>query len=116
MGPYLINSVDRYITQVSPRVYILSRDGRTAAYVGRSDTDVGNRIKQSAGEGYGYTYFWLEYTSFPRDAYYKECEYYHMYNPPDNTNHPSAPSGTNWRCPVIGCQGVIKSKEVMLCL
>ena len=103
IGPYPINNVDLYVRPSSPGVYILSRDGRTATYVGRSDVDVGARIKQSAREGYGYTYFWFEYASSPRDAYYKECKYYHRYNPPDNTNHPAAPSGTNWRCPEIGC-------------
>lgn len=49
-GPFSINSVDLYVTRVSPGVYILSRDGKTAAYVGRSDTDVGSRIKQSSKE------------------------------------------------------------------
>ncbi|MEO0236253.1 MAG: hypothetical protein ABIM02_05970 [candidate division WOR-3 bacterium] len=102
-GPYLIEEVNKYVREISPGVYILSRDGRTAAYVGRSDTDVGSRIKQSAKEGYGYKYFWYEYASSPRDAYYKECEYYHKYKPDDNTNHPSVPPGKNWRCPIEGC-------------
>ncbi|PIP12472.1 MAG: hypothetical protein COT45_03235 [bacterium (Candidatus Stahlbacteria) CG08_land_8_20_14_0_20_40_26] len=100
-GPYPINDVDLYVTRTSPGIYILSRDGRTAAYVGRSDTDVASRIKQSSSEGYAY--FWFEHATSPRDAYYKECEYYHKYNPPDNTNHPAVPSGTYWRCPIIGC-------------
>lgn len=103
MGPYSTNNVDLYVTRAHPGVYIFSRDGRTAVYVGRSDTDVGFRIKQSASEGYRYTHFWFEYASSPRDAYLKECEYYHKYNPPDNTNHPAVPFGTNWRCPVTGC-------------
>lgn len=102
-GPFSINGVDLYVTRTSPGVYILSKDGKTAAYVGRSDTDVGFRIKQSSREGYGYTYFWFEYATSPRDAYLKECEYYHKYNPPDNDSHPAVPFGTNWRCPVIGC-------------
>lgn len=103
MGPYSITTVDHWVAQVSPGVYILSRDGRTAAYVGRSDTDVGSRIKESSTEDY-YTHFWFEYATSPRDAYLKECEYYHKYNPPDNMNHPAVPFGTNWRCPVIGCR------------
>lgn len=103
MGPYPINDVDSYVTRTSRGVYILSRDGKTVDYVGRSDTDVSSRIKQSASEEYGYTYFWFEYATSPRDAYYKECEYYHKYDPPDNTNHPGIPFGTNWRCPIIGC-------------
>lgn len=103
MGPYSIDSVDLYVSRISPGIYILSRDGRTAAYVGRSDTDVASRIKQSANEGYGYSHFWFEYDTSPRNAYLKECEYYHKYNPPHNTKHPAVPFGTNWRCPIIGC-------------
>jgi hypothetical protein len=103
MEPYPIDDVDLYVTRRTPGVYILSRDGRTADYVGRSDTDVTNRIKQSAKDGYRYTSFWFEYATSPRDAYYKECEYYHKYNSPDNTNHPAVPPGANWRCPILGC-------------
>jgi hypothetical protein len=100
-GPFSTDSVDSYVSSPSPGVYILSKDARTAAYVGRSDTDVGSRIKQYVTEGY--THFWFEYATSPRDAYLKECEYYHKYNPPDNKNHPAVPFGTNWRCPIIGC-------------
>lgn len=91
-----------YITRISPGVYILSRDGKTVTYVGRSDTDLRSRINQSEREGV-YTHFWFEYTASARDAYLKECEYFHKYRPPDNSKHPSVPVGTNWRCPIIGC-------------
>ncbi len=103
LGPYPLNSVDLYVTQTSPGVYVLSRDGKTASYVGRSDTDVGSRIKESSSERDGYTTFWFEYTVSSKDAFLKECEHYHKYNPPDNINHPAFPFGTNWRCPIIGC-------------
>jgi len=103
-GPYDLNNIDYIMTKKLPGVYILSRDGRYAHYVGRSDNDLANRIKSSAKEGIGYKYFFVEYASSPRDAYLKECEYYHKYNPPDNTNHPAVPEGTNWRCPVIWCE------------
>jgi len=102
MGPYSTTEVDIHVTRVSPGVYILSSDGKTAAYVGRSDNDVSSRIKQSAGEVH-YSYFWFEYALSSRDAYRKECEYYHKYSAPDNVNHPAAPFGTNLRCPIIGC-------------
>ncbi len=104
LGPFPITRVDVYVTQQSPGVYLFSRDGKTAAYVGRSDTDLNSRIKQSVQEGLGHTYFWFEYTSSSKDAYLKECDYYHKYNPKDNVNHPAAPLGMNWRCPVIGCR------------
>ncbi len=88
--------VDFYVTSKSPGAYILSRDGRTANYVGRSDTDVGSRIKQSVAQGY-YTHYWFEYATSPRIAYIKECEYYNKYKPLDNTNYPAVPEYTYLR-------------------
>ena len=102
-GPFPFRQVSTYSLDARPGVYILSRDGRTAHYVGRSDTDIGARINSSAAEG-RYSHFWYEYASSPRDAFLKECTYYHQYNPPDNLNHPAVPSGANWRCPVQGCR------------
>ena len=103
LGPYPINKIELYVTQSMPGVYILSRDGKTVAYVGRSDTDLRSRLQQSAREGIGYVYFWFEYTDSSKEAYLKECEYYHKYNPKDNINHPATPFGTNWKCPIVGC-------------
>ncbi len=103
IGPKPIDSIDNFITVKSAGIYILSRDSKTAAYVGRSDHDLASRLKQYSIEEYGYTHFWFEYTSSVKDAYLKECEYYHKYNSPDNKNHPATPEGTNLRCPVSGC-------------
>ncbi len=41
-------------------VYALSGDGRYVDYVGRSDSDLPARIRQSANVGLGYSYFWLD--------------------------------------------------------
>jgi len=103
-GRFPIDDVDRFVTLISAGAYILSRDGRTAHYVGRSDSDVGDRIKRSAAEGYGYRYFWFEYASSPMRAYQLECEWYHKFSPSDNSTHPAVPRGANWRCPVSGCE------------
>lgn len=103
-GPFLITNVDEVITYDSPGSYILSRDGKIAHYVGRSDIDIRNRIKQSISGSYGYKYFWFEYATSPMKAYYLECEWYHKYAPTDNTIHPAVPSGANWRCPSVGCE------------
>lgn len=37
-GPFPLNSVNIQVTRTSPGAYVLSRDGKTAHYVGRSDT------------------------------------------------------------------------------
>jgi hypothetical protein len=102
VGPYSLRQVSTYSLGAGPGAYMLSRDGRTVHYVGRSDTDIGARINSSAAEG-RYTHFWCEHASSARDAFLNECTYYHRYNPPDNTNHPAVPPGTSWRCPVQGC-------------
>lgn len=86
-----------------PGAYILSRDGKNAHYVGRSDTDLGWRLRQSVAEGYGYRYFWFQYAPSPMQAYRLECNWYHEYGPSDNTVHPAVPPNANWRCPVSGC-------------
>ena len=99
-GPYSIRTTGAQLEAI-PGVYVLSRDGKTAAYVGRSDADLRSRMLQSAAGAY--RHFWFEYASSPRDAYLKECEYYHRYGPPDNINHPAVPPGANWRCPIRGC-------------
>ena len=104
-GPYTILSAYSWNSPRVPGVYILSkaRDGRRADYVGRSDDDLRTRLIQSAKEGSGYTHFWFEYASSPRDAYWKECFYYHQYSPTDNSVHPAVPAGSVWRCCVAGC-------------
>ena len=104
-GPYTILSAYSWNSPRVPGVYILSkaRDGRRADYVGRSDSDVRARLIKSATEGPGYTSFWFEFASSPREAFTLECQYYHQYTPSENAVHPAVPAGTLWRCPVGGC-------------
>ena len=102
-GRFNISQVNSVVRRNIPGAYILSRDGKAADYVGRSDSDLPSRIKASIREGIGYKYLWFEYATSPMQAYYLECEWYHKYAPPDNTNHPAVPPGTYWRCPVPGC-------------
>jgi len=103
VGPLPVSQLALYVRATGPGVYVLSRDGRTAVYVGRSDTDIRGRLRHSATQA-GYTHFWFDYATSPMLAYKYECELYHTYNPPDNLVHPAVPSGMNWRCPVLGCQ------------
>lgn len=102
-GPHPISQVDSYVTKISAGAYILSHDGKVAHYIGRSDTNLASRIKSSAKERQGHKFFWFDYTTSPMRAYYLECEWWHRYTPADNTNHPTVPPGTYWKCPVFGC-------------
>jgi hypothetical protein len=105
-GPHLLTSatIDQVVTKVSPGVYVLSRDGKAARYVGRSDNDLKTRLKDWVPTAY--LYFWYSYASSPKDAFLKECLLYHRYGGSsvlDNRIHPARPENTNWRCPDLSC-------------
>lgn len=103
-GPFSVTDIGYYVEQDSMGVYIFSRDGKTAIYVGRSDNDLRGRMLSSSNEGHGYKYFWFKYVTSPMRAYQLECEWYHKYEPRDNTIHPAVPQGAFWRCPVSRCE------------
>jgi len=102
-GPYPVSQISDKIDPETIGVYMLSRGGRTVHYVGRSDSDLQKETRYSSSLS-DYSHFWFEYASSPMQAYKRECVLYHYHDPVDNTNHPAVPSGTNWRCPVNGCE------------
>jgi len=101
-GPYPLCEVSFRVQPASMGVYILSRNGTVASYVGRSDSDLQQRIVSSASEG-RYVAFWFDYATSPMDAYKYESELYHKYDPPDNQAHPAVPPNADWRCPIPSC-------------
>ncbi len=104
-GPHKLDTatIDRVITKTSSGVYLLSRDGKTAHYVGRSDVNLHARIKDHVGKGY--THFWYTYSTSAQDAFQSECHLYHDFGGAtylDNKIHPQRPANCNWRCPRCG--------------
>lgn len=98
-----ISEIYDYIDSGTLGVYILSRDRRKVHYVGRSDSNLKIRLKQSILEGSGYRFFKFKYVNSPMRAYHLECKWWHKYTPPDNRYHPAVPRWTNWRCPIKSC-------------
>lgn len=90
-GPFLLQMLDFVIGPGEVGVYVLSRDGKTADYVGRSDVNVRSRVKSSAAEGRGYQYFWFQSAGNPWEAYKLEQELYLLYHPKDNSMEPASP-------------------------
>ena len=90
-GPFLLQLVDLFVGPGEVGVYVLSRDGKNADYVGRSDENLRSRIKSSAAEGRGYHYFWYQSAGNPWEAYKLEQELYLLYHPKDNSIEPAAP-------------------------
>jgi hypothetical protein len=101
-GPFALtdDEIDAKVTKTSPGVYVLDATSSgpfKASYVGRSDTDLNARLHHWAGGKY--KFFMARYYSTAKEAFEAECELFHALAPPDNTNHPARPSGSNWVCP-----------------
>jgi len=108
-GPYKLTAekIDEVVTRTSQGNYALGyvRDNTFyVCYVGRSDTDISERLNQSVGKKPNqYTHFKFSYATSPKAAFEKECRNYHDFggaNKLDNEYHPQRPDGTNWKCPV----------------
>lgn len=105
-GPFELSNqaVDSNITRTSAGNYALGRvDNGTffVSYVGRSDSDVNNRLKQWVGEKY--QEFKFIYATSPKAAFEKECQNFHDFGGSeslDNDIHPDRPANTGWKCPI----------------
>lgn len=97
------NKVNEVVTRTSPGNYALGyKIDNTfyVQYVGRSDSNVAERIKQHLGEGY--ERFMFSYATSAKAAFEKECHNYHDFGGKeklDNAIHPDRPAGSGWKCP-----------------
>ena len=100
-GPFALQAVeiDREISRTSAGVYILDRSHEEGpfhiSYVGRSDTDLKARLLE---HGAKYKRFKYEYHATPEEAFARECDLYHDFNPPSTIAHPPRPHGSKWKC------------------
>lgn len=101
-GAYLLNTqtINSVVPGLSVGVYILSKDGKIAHYVGRSDNDLTARLTSYISDSQNYTHFWYEVTNSAKSAFELECSWWHKYQPDDNKNHPDRPNGSGWQCSV----------------
>ena len=104
-GPFDLSvaEIGRQITQTQAGNYALGKmDGATfiVQYVGRSDSDVANRLKQHVGK---YSKFKFSYATSPKAAFEKECRNFHDFGGVEslgNKIHPDRPANSGWKCPV----------------
>ena len=72
-------------------------------YVGRSDSDLLERLKSHIDEGDKYNSFKFCYKKTVKEAFEQECKNYHDFiDQLDNDIHPRRPVGKNYPCPVCG--------------
>lgn len=105
-SPYALSAteVDKQVTRTSAGNYALGtyKDGTFYVhYVGRSDSDVNQRLKDHVAAG-TYSHFKFDYATSPKAAFEKECANYHDFGGSqklDNTIHPDRPANAGWKCP-----------------
>ena len=115
-GPFDLTSENVAKINRNPGVYILgyfSNGKNCGAYVGRSDTDLRDRMEDHLPEnerndclrGHSLDRYWREYCASALEAYNRECEIYHEHGNGSgytcNVIHPSK-SNPRWTCPVCG--------------
>ena len=93
----------------SASVYVLGgirkgADGKprfVIRYVRHVDGDLGGELRKHIGKYKGFRFKFFRST---RNAYDRECEVFHDFNPSDNTGHPEKPKNTKFACPVPSCR------------
>lgn len=104
-GPYSLTGevIDQKVTKTAPGNYGLGHTSSEGTfrvkYVGRSDTDVNDRLKDWVGS---YKQFKFSYATSAKDSFEKECRNYHDFGGKDkldNEQHPARPTGSGWKCP-----------------
>ena len=105
-GPHPLeaDSINAFAKGVGPGAYALGRvdsEGRfLVSRVGRSDSDLNKRLHDHEGD---YSQFKFAFYDTAKQAFERECQLYHDFDPPDNHVHPARPAGTNYSCPVVTC-------------
>jgi len=106
-GPFALTEeeINRQV-EPTPGVYALDQNYDSGpfrvTYVGRSDTNLNQRLHEHRPK---YKRFQYHYFATPQEAFEKECNLYHDFNPPARISHPARPHGTNWRCPRCNSTG-----------
>ncbi len=111
-GPYYLTpqKVDETIPRIHPGNYAVGYTKENGAfvvrYVGRSDSNLNQALKAQPADSS--TKFKWCYAPSEKVAFDKECKTFHDFGGSDqleNEEHPRAPAGTNWRCPVCNFKG-----------
>lgn len=101
-GPHrlIVDDIDAVIAGRSAGTFAIGHldyKGRfVVQYVGRSDNDLRSQLKSKIGAEPYFKHLCFETA---RQAFEKECELFHAFQPPGNFLHPERPAGTDWKCP-----------------
>ncbi len=101
-GPYRLRYLHLFVDAGAAGAFILSRNGRSADWVGLSAHDLAETLGNHRSRS-DYQYFWFSYTRTAAAATDLAQYWYHRYRPTDNTGPPGGHVRTPWRCTVAGC-------------
>ncbi len=102
LGPYRlsVDVIDRTVTGNSPGGFALGyvdANGRFClSRVGRADSNLAGGLRAFIGTD---LMFKFRLFDTAEQAFLKECELFHAFNPPNNRSHPARTPGTRWTCP-----------------
>jgi hypothetical protein len=102
LGPYALayDEVHKVIVRKSPGAFALGHEDHEGRFlvsmVSRSDSDIRSRLCEHIGTA---TQFKFALYPSSKEAFEKECQLFHDFDPPHNILHPSRPQGTTWTCP-----------------
>ncbi|HWO57864.1 MAG TPA: hypothetical protein VNN55_09880 [bacterium] len=102
-GPYTLTlkAVEWLRDESWPGVFVLGESSRESGsfhveYVGRSDTNLADRISEWIGT---HPEFMFAFTETPWQAFLEECHIFHHLHPSGNQSHPVASLYRGWQCP-----------------
>ena len=101
-GPFSLRYLHLFVSHRAPGAFILSRNGKSADFVGASPDDLASTLGHLARPS-GYRFFWFAYASSPEEAFQIEHTWYHRYHPNDNLSPPARQHGLDWHCTTEGC-------------
>ncbi len=105
LGPHSLTNeeIDAHVKKNVPGAFAvgIERDERFYILkVSRSDADLNGRLHDHVKI---YDVFKFIELATPEEAFNKECQLYHDFEPRDNDYHPKPPEGTEIKCPI--CEG-----------
>ena len=106
---HIINTkVDNSLEWSSSSVFVLGgirkgNDGKLrfkVRLVKHVDGDLGASLRKYIDVYSGFRFKFFRST---QNAYHRECQIYHTFNPRDNRGHPAPPRNTKFFCPITSC-------------
>ena len=101
-GPFSLEreAIEEELVDRCPGAYALGFTdhlGRfSIMYVGSAGEDLKAKLREHIGTA---SQFKFRHFAEQRQAFEKECEMFHQFQPTGNFLHPSRPRGSDWTCP-----------------